>query len=189
MTSDQSKPGLNPMAEEELPPGIKAMLGEWVFNLHKTLAYSEKSLEKWMPFAKHILQDNALTARDREIAILRIGWNCRSPYEWGMHEGVARSVGFTDKDLEAICVGKNSDNWTESEASIIAAVDDLHSHSTITDENWAKLKPHFNKQQLVDMVFLIGQFHMISIMLNAMRTPLEDNIAAMPEDKPHFTSA
>jgi 4-carboxymuconolactone decarboxylase len=189
MTAGEDMPGLSPMTVDELSPEIREMLGPWAFNLHRTLAYSEQSLTQWMPFAKHILQENSLSVREREIAILRVGWNCRSPYEWGMHEGVARTAGFTDEDLDAICVGKGSDHWTASEAAILAAVDDLHAHSTIADGTWVQLKAHFTKQQLVDMVYLIGQFHLISIMLNAMRTPLENGLAPMPDDHPTFTRA
>src|SRR3546814_4812703 len=35
----------------------------------------------------------ALTPRDRELAVLRIGWLCQAPYEFGEHVYVAKSVG------------------------------------------------------------------------------------------------
>lgn len=190
MTDEQaSQAGLVPIEKDDLSESTKEMLGEWAYNLHRTLAYSPESLEKWMPFAFHILQENKLSVRDREIAILRVGWNCKSPYEWGMHERVARSVGFTDDDLEAICVGDKSENWSASEAAIIATVDDIHADSTISDATWRRLKPHFEPDELVDMVYVIGQFNLISVMLNSMRTPLEDGIAPLPDNQPHFTRA
>ncbi|SIN65603.1 Alkylhydroperoxidase family enzyme, contains CxxC motif [Parasphingorhabdus marina DSM 22363] len=183
------QPGLQPIPKEQLPDDLSEMLGDWVFNLHKTLAYSPDTLKAWMPFAIHILQSNRLPVRDREIAILRVGWNCRSAYEWGMHERVARSVGFSDDDLEAICVGPISENWTERESAILAAADDIHAQSTITDRVWKQLKPCLDPAELIDLVYLIGQFHMISVTLNAMRTPLEEGVSSLPEDKPHFTHA
>lgn len=184
-----NEPGLQPILKEELPEGISEMLGNWVFNLHKTLAHSPETLKAWMPFALHILQSNRLPVRDREIAILRVGWNCRSDYEWGMHERVARSVGFSDNDFEAVCVGPGSENWTERESAILAAADDIHAQSTITDQVWKRLKPHLDPAELIDLVYLIGQFHMISVTLNAMRTPLEEGTSSLPEDEPHFTRA
>jgi alkylhydroperoxidase family enzyme len=32
-----------------------------------------------------LLKDDALSPRERELAILRIGWLCQAPYRWGEH--------------------------------------------------------------------------------------------------------
>jgi hypothetical protein len=38
-----------------------------------------------------LLTQGALSNRDRELAILRIGWLCQAPYEWGEHDQAIRT--------------------------------------------------------------------------------------------------
>ena len=51
-------------------------------NIMKTLANYPKLMTRWLVFANHVLSKSSLPPRDREIVILRIGWNCQSEYEW-----------------------------------------------------------------------------------------------------------
>ena len=41
---------------------------------------------------------SVLPPRDRKLAILRTGWLCQAPYEFGEHAKQARRLGFTDED-------------------------------------------------------------------------------------------
>ena len=185
--SDQ--PGLPPLSDAELPDSVRSVLAAWPYNLHRTLAHSPETLLKWLPFGEHILLGNALPFREREIAILRVGWNCRSPYEWGMHAMVARRGGFADADFEALCTGAHSPHWQPGEAAIIAAVDDMQSGWSIGRDAWAELARHYSSQQIVDLIYLAGNFATISVALNALRVPLEAGLPPLPEDLPHYPRA
>ncbi len=183
------QPGLRPLADPEIPESVMPVIAAWPYNLHRTLAHSPDTLLKWLPFGEHILMGNALPFREREIAILRVGWNCRSPYEWGMHSVVSRRGGFVDADFEALCVGADSPHWQAGEAAIIAAVDDMQTHWSITPDVWARLAHHFAPQQIVDLIYLAGNFATISVALNALRVPLEPGLPPLPDDLPHYTRA
>jgi 4-carboxymuconolactone decarboxylase len=54
-----------------------------VYHIFATLARHPKLLKRWLVFGNHILSKSALTAREREIAILRMGWLCRAEYANG----------------------------------------------------------------------------------------------------------
>lgn len=54
-----------------------------ILNIFKTLANHPKLGKRWLVFANHIMGKSTLSLRDREILILRIGWLCKSGYEWG----------------------------------------------------------------------------------------------------------
>ena len=187
--TEPAPPGLPPLSDTELPESAAAVIAAWPYNLHRTLAHSPDTLAKWLPYGEHILLGNALPFRDREIAILRVGWNCRSAYEWGMHSIVARRGGFVDADFEALCVGAGSSHWQPGEAAIIAAVDDMQATWTISEAVWNALAAHFSPAQLVDLIYLSGNFMTISLALNALRVPLETGLPALPEDQPHYTRA
>lgn len=182
-------PGLPPLSDAQLPEQVTAAIAAWPYNLHRTLAHSPQTLLKWLPYGEHILLGNSLPFRERELAILRVGWNCRCPYEWGMHSVVARKGGFEDADFEALCVGSSSQHWQPSEAGLIAAIDDMQIDWTISDAVWAELAQHYTPQQLVDLIYLAGNFATISVALNALRVPLEQGLPPLPERQPHHTIA
>jgi alkylhydroperoxidase family enzyme len=184
-----NQPGLPPLSDAELSDSVRSVLAAWPYKLHRTLAHSPETLLKWLPFGEHILLGNSLPFREREIAILRVGWNCRCAYEWGMHSIVARRGGFTDADFEALCVGTSSPHWQPGEAAIIAAVDDMQASWTISEAVWDTLAAHFSPPQLVDLIYLSGNFMTISLALNALRVPLEKGLPALPDDQPHYTRA
>jgi len=182
-------PGLPPLADGEIPQSLAEVIEAWPYNLHRTLAHSPATLLKWLPYGEHILIENTLPFREREIAILRVGWNCKCAYEWGMHSMVARRGGFQDADFEALCIGADSPHWSPGEAAIVAAVDDMQAHWTISEKVWARLAGHYAPDQLVDLIWLSGNFATISLQLNALRVPLEEGLPPMPEDQPHYTRA
>src|ERR1700759_3692846 len=60
-------------------------------NIFKTLAHDPKALTAFLAWGSYILSKrNALPAREREIVILRIGYLCRSGYEWTQHHEIGK---------------------------------------------------------------------------------------------------
>src|SRR3546814_18612499 len=74
-----------------------------------------------------LLARGALTPRDRELAVLRIGWLCQAPYEFGEHVYVAKSVGISSDEIERITQGSGAPDWNEHERAVLKAVEELHS--------------------------------------------------------------
>ena len=73
-----------------------------VLNIFKTLAHHPKLFKRWLVFSNHVLFKSSLPTRDREILILRIGWLCRSEYEWTQHVAIGKECGLTDEDIRKI---------------------------------------------------------------------------------------
>jgi len=44
----------------------------------------------------------------------------------------------------------------------------------ISDATWAQLAARFSQQQLMDLVFAVGQYNMVSMALNSFGVQLED---------------
>src|SRR5262249_26102945 len=77
------EPRLAPKPRDEWDDETRALIGDNSLNIFATLAHHPKLMKRWMVFGSHVLAKNTLPARDRELLILRTGWNCGSPYEWG----------------------------------------------------------------------------------------------------------
>ena len=70
--------------------------GGKILNIFRTLAHAPRALTAFLAWGNYILSKrNALTARDRELVILRTGYNCRSGYEWTQHKRIGLDCGLT----------------------------------------------------------------------------------------------
>ena len=136
-------------------------------NIFRTLANHPDLARRWMVFANHILGKSTLPVRERELLILRIGWLCQSGYEWGQHVLIARREGMTEADIGACRTGPDTPDLAEADSLLLRAVDELHGDAHVSDGTWAGLNRHFSTQQLMDIVFTVGQYNLVSMALNS----------------------
>ena len=147
-----------------------------VLNIFGTLGHHPDLMRRWLVFGNHVLSKSTLSGRDRELAILRVGWQCRAPYEWGQHVGIARREGITDEEIARVAEGPDAEGWSGHDAAILRAADELHDTATISDPTWAILAEAYTPQQCMDLVFAIGQYHLVSFALNAFRVERDDGV-------------
>jgi len=151
-----------------------------LLNIFRTLARHPKLLKRWLVFGNHVLGKSSLSARDREIAILRIGWLCQAEYEWGQHAEISRGIGMSDEEVRRVTAGPDAEGWTPVESSLIRAVDELHGDAMIGDETWAALAAHYETEQLIDLVFTVGQYNLVSMALNTLGVQLDEGVSGFP---------
>jgi len=176
-----TEPRVGPLADEQLDEETRRILDRArmrgrVMNIFRTLAHHPKLLERWMVFGTHVLNKSTLPAREREMLILRIGWLCRSEYEWGQHVLIGKAAGLTDEEIERIKAGPDAAGWTEQEASLLRAVDELRADAFISDPTWQALSARLNRQQLLDLIFTVGQYNLVSMALNSLGVQLDEGI-------------
>lgn len=156
--------------------GMRAPDGS-TLNIFATLAHHPKLLKRWMVFAAHVMSKNTLTPRDRELAILRVGVLCQAPYEFGQHVVIAERCDISAAEIDQVRVGPSHPAWSPFEAALLRSVDELHEHSRILDDTWATLAASYTVEQMLDLVFTVGQYHLVSFALNSCGVELDDGIA------------
>jgi alkylhydroperoxidase family enzyme len=174
------EPRLNPLPRDEWSDEVRSMLGDANLNIFGTLARHPKLFKRWMVFANHVLGKSTLEARDRELLILRTGWNCRAPYEWGQHVAIGRGVGITDDEIVRITKGPDASGWSDADATLLRAADELYNDSSLSDATYAALASHYDQQQLLDVVFTVGQYNLVSMALNSLRVERDDGVTGVP---------
>jgi len=162
--------------EEQLAVFTPQMVGGGVINLFRALANHVKLAKRWFVFSNHIMAKTTLPLRDREILILRIGWLCQAGYEWCQHVIIGKRCGLSDDEIEKIKQGADAENWSSHDAALLTAVDELHGDAFITDATWSSLKETFNDQQMMDVVFTVGQYNMVSMALNSFGVQLDPHV-------------
>jgi hypothetical protein len=114
-----------------------------------------------------------LPPRERELLILRIGWLNQAEYEWAQHVEIAKRSGISTEEIERIKRGPGA-GWSALEDALIRAVDELYENSVVSDQTWATLAENLSVQQLMDVVFTVGQYNLVSWALNSFGVPLDD---------------
>jgi 4-carboxymuconolactone decarboxylase len=143
-------------------------------NIYRTLAHHPKLLKRWAVFGTHVLYRSTLPARERELIILRTGYLCRSEYEWSQHVVIGKAAGLTDDEIERIKEGPEARGWSADDSALLRAADELHFESFITDATWDELSKRFDTKQLIDVIFTVGQYHLVSMALNTLGVQLEE---------------
>ncbi|MEO6123977.1 MAG: carboxymuconolactone decarboxylase family protein [Ilumatobacteraceae bacterium] len=154
-------------------------------NIFRTLARHPKLLKRWLVFANHVLAGSTLPARERELIILRTGVRCGSGYEWAQHVAIARNVGVTDDEIRRLADGSTrpgTDGWSSDDATLIRAADELLDDKFISEATWSALSTRWNQQQLMDIVFTIGQYTLVSMALNTLGVQIEAHTEQFPPE-------
>ena len=144
-----------------------------LLNITRTLANYPELSRAWGRFARHVLSESSLPPRERELVILRMGWNCRSGYEFGQHRRIGQEAGLTLDEVERVKQGPDAEGWSDHERALLRATDELHADAFISDETWSALAASYDTRQLMDVVFAAGQYNLVSMALNTLGVQLE----------------
>ena len=122
------------------------------------------------------LERSRLMPHDRELLILRTGWNAQSVYEWAKHVG---SVGHArDHGLEPLWIaqGRDQPGWNANELALIDAANEMYRDTIISDVTWATLGERYDTHQMISIVASAARYRMMSMSINAFGVqPLPDD--------------
>ncbi|HEY3141505.1 MAG TPA: carboxymuconolactone decarboxylase family protein [Acidimicrobiales bacterium] len=170
-----------PVAPEERTPEVDELLetlriqpDQPVANIFATLAHHPRLLKRWSAMGGVLLFAGELHPRDRELLILRTAWNCRAHYEWGHHVPMGKAAGLNDDEIARIPGGAEADGWSDADATLLRAADELHNDARLSDGVWTQLAERFGPAQLIELCMLVGQYHLVAFTLNSLGVQLEN---------------
>ncbi|MBV9905717.1 MAG: carboxymuconolactone decarboxylase family protein [Alphaproteobacteria bacterium] len=167
---------IQPLTDAEFTPEqtpILEPMGGRILNIFRTLVRAPKALQRFNEWGGYILsRRNDLPAREREIVILRIGFLCKSGYEWTQHHRIGLREGLTADEIERIKQGAGA-GWSAADAALIKAADELHHDQFVTDLTWTEMTKFYTQKQCMDAVFTAGQYTQVSMFLNTFGVQLE----------------
>jgi 4-carboxymuconolactone decarboxylase len=178
-----TEPRIKPLAESRWTVEERKVLNNYKMendhfpNILTTLAHHPTIFQKYLDF---IVRETSLTAREREILILRIGWLRKADFILGWHTLYAKKAGMSEEEIARIADGPMAPGWSPFEATLLMAVDELHREAFITDITWNALAMRYNEQQLLDIVFMVGQYDMIAMYLNSVGVQLDPGVPLFP---------
>jgi len=173
-------PRLAPLTEDELDEETRALVPAGSLNIFTTLARHPKLLKRWLVFGNHVLAKSTLPERERELAILRVGWRCGAEYEFGQHTIIGQRAGITDQELSWLVRDLAEGGWGDDDRALLTAVDELHDDQCVTDATWEALAARWDEQQLLDLVFAVGQYTLVSMALNTLGVQRDPGVPGFP---------
>jgi len=167
---------LRPLPKNSWHPSIRGIHEQLVVipNLHATLANHPQLMVAWMKFRNHMVHEATVPRRDLEVVILRTAHQANSQYEWFHHSQIALECGLSNDQIDQIRQDIGAGDWNKKDALLLRAADECSSQNQILAETRDGLLRYYSAQQLLDLMFTIGMYTTLAIMLKTLEVPLDD---------------
>ena len=178
-----TEPRIAPIEPADVPADLAEMLGPDMrsMNIFATMANNPGLFRRYLPFGGKLLAGGSIDPRQRELLILRSGWNAGSEYEWGQHVRIGKQAGLTDEEITRVAAGPAAAGWSTTDALLLTACDELCSDHDLSDGTWAALSEIYDVKQLIELTLLVGHYVMLAGMLNSLRVQREPGVVGFPE--------
>lgn len=173
-------------------PDVAVALAKWMppgsamepLKLFRTLYQNPQLTSRMRPLGAGILgSQSSLDPREREIVIDRTCARCQCEYEWGVHVAAfGEACGLSRVQLEDTASSAvEAALWSEREYVLIRVVDELHETATLSDATWDQLAASWSTAQILEMLIIVGWYHLISFVANAAHVEQEPWAARFPK--------
>jgi len=149
-------------------------------NIFGVLGHHPKLLKRFNLLGGFILNKGLIPERERELVILRVGWNARAVYEFGQHTVIGKRCGLTDHEISALTKSPHDHPWTADDLALIALADDLHADDCVSDGTWLALSARWSEAELVELLIVAGFYRLVSGFLNSAGVQLDDDVPGFP---------
>jgi 4-carboxymuconolactone decarboxylase len=121
---------------------------------------------------------SAIGKRLSELAILVTARQWSQPVEWAIHAPIAINVGIDPRIVDAIEHGRRPAQMSDEEAAVHDFCVELHRDKKVSDATWARALERLGEKGAVDLIGICGYYAMLSMVMNAARTPVPESTSA-----------
>ena len=145
----------------------------------RTFAQYPALTKPYLNFNGYLLSSApSLPVRLRQIAIQRVAWVRHCVYMWSSHLRVSLPLGLT-RGLRSDQGRRGSPHWSELERTLVGAVDLLVEGSQMSDETWDALSADLDHKQMMDLIFTVGCYTLLTMVFNTLRIEREPELQAL----------
>jgi 4-carboxymuconolactone decarboxylase len=156
-----------PLARDNIVAGFKAGTPPLGMNAVCTMLNHPAMATAFLSFNAHFFYSSKLPPRVREFLIMRIAWRCHTEGEYLAHVAIAKRVGISDLEVQAVQEGPDSKGLAPQDADLIRAVDELRADARISESTWSRLAQQFDQAQLLEIVFIVGCYEVLAMVFNS----------------------
>lgn len=161
-------------SDDELTPEHREWLATMPpLNVFRMIAGAPKAIGPFMQLGSAVLS-TALDARRRETAVLRTAHTTAATYEWAQHEQIARNVGVTDREIEAIRSEEPVTSLDEECNLICRVADEVSRDVQLSDDALEQILHRYGPRESAELILLVSYYNMVSRFLESTRVEIED---------------
>lgn len=112
----------------------------------------------------------------REMAILLVTRHWTSHFEWNAHKRAALAEGLDPAIVAAIAAGERPASLQPNESVLYRFCTELLETKRVADETFAAAKNTFGEQGVVEIIYTLGYYGMVAMLLNVDEYPLPDGV-------------
>lgn len=142
------------------------------YNMTRVLVNHPDFYRVFIPFVDKLMGRSLLPPRDREILILRTLGLCDESYEEDHHVRIARTLGISAADIEAARSGEGG-ALGPFDRALMRAADELINDRCMSEKAWSTLAKTYTVDQMIEVVFLVGCYTMLSMATNSFGMPID----------------
>jgi len=143
---------------------------------------SNETCRTYRAYAGHFVRNATIPPRDRELLILRTAWLSRGDYIWARHNVMGQDAGLTQMEISRITMDPNETEWTDFEAALLTAADELHTSRFVSDATWKTLAQRYSESQRREVVLIVGNYTQLSMFHNTLGAQLEPGVSGLPTE-------
>lgn len=159
---------------EKLPPetrdALKKIRG---INVFKLTAWADQLAPSFFGFVTAIFTKTSLDPKLRQIAILRVGNICGSPYEIYQHEGLARIVGLTEQQIAATRDGTTVAALDDKQLAVLRFAEEMTAEIRVSDTTFTQVRSFLPEKELTELAIITSFYSAICRYLETMEIEIE----------------
>lgn len=149
-------------------------------NVRATMAQHPGLAGAFGKFTNFVLNEADTPRRQRELVILRMGWNCQARYEFGQHTLYGLANGVTTEEVSAVTRPLSEHNWSDEDRVLLQMADDLHTDDCVSDATWAELVARWSTPEVMEFVMAALCYRVVSGFLNTCGVELDEGVPGWP---------
>ncbi len=177
--SEPTSPRMRPLQFADMNDNQKALIAArftpkgQVPNFHRVMLNSPLLYGPRADLGDYINKKTVISPRERELLILRTAALLDAEYVFVHHSHKAKKAGLSEAEIARVRVGSTAHGWSDEDALILRAAEDLRREAFITDDVWAELSETQSRKELVEIVYTVGVYSMNSLAVNTLGVELE----------------
>jgi len=149
-------------------------------NVVATMGHHPQLAKALRGLTQLVLYEASVPRRQRELVILRMGWNCQARYEFGQHTLMARDNGVSEAEIHAVTRPLVSHAWGREDRVLLQMVDDLYTDDCVSDGTWEELASLWSTPEIMEFLTSALTYRVVSGFLNSFGVELDDGVPGWP---------
>ena len=143
-------------------------------NIFRMMAHATTDFRPLVGLGSAILGRQKLSAKLRELVILRVGALSPARYEWVQHVPIAQAVGASAAQIAALERGDISgDAFDPTEQAVLRFATEVLRDVRASDAAFAEVARHLSPQEIVELIVTVGYYMLIARLLETTAVDLD----------------